>query len=67
MYPDPKRVRSFKHTVYLDEYEVAIIQAHANYSGLPLAAVMRDMMMKAAQESLGLSPNASSKVAGRAR
>ena len=67
MYPDPKRVRSFKHTVYLDEYEVAIIQAHANYSGLPLAAVMRDMMMKAAQESLGLSPNASSKVAGSAR
>lgn len=67
MYPDPKRVRSFKHTVYLDEYEVAIIQAHANYSGLPLAAVMRDMMMKAAQESLGLSPNANSKVAGRTR
>lgn len=66
MYPDPKRVRSNKHTVYLDEYETAIIQAHANYAGLPLATVMRDMMIRGAQETLGLSSPSKNKMAGRA-
>lgn len=59
MYQDPKRVRSHKHTLYLDEYETAIIEAHANYSGQPKAAVMRQMMIEKAKEDLGLSASTS--------
>ncbi|RCV89702.1 ribbon-helix-helix protein, CopG family [Billgrantia montanilacus] len=59
MYQDPKRVRTNKATVYLDEYEDAIITALANYLGVSKAEVMRQMMMKEAQETLGLDPVAS--------
>lgn len=67
MYQDPKRVRA-KHTVYLDEYETAIIQAHANYLGVPKAEVMRQMMLKEAREVLGIDPAGfDTTVAGNAR
>lgn len=56
MYQDPKRVRHHKFTVYMDDYEAAIIHAHANYSGLSLAETMRQMMLSEAQESLGIDP-----------
>ena len=59
MYQDPKRVRTNKATVYLDEYESDVITALANYLGIPKAEVMRQMMMKEAQETLGLDPVAS--------
>jgi len=54
MYQDPKRVRQ-RVTVYLDQYEVDIIQSFANYYGLSRAEVMRSMMMKEAAELLGIS------------
>ncbi|GAA0587445.1 hypothetical protein ACFQH5_16795 [Halomonas salifodinae] len=53
MYQDPKRVRT-KATVYLDQYEADVITALANYLGVPKAEVMRQMMMKEAQEVLGI-------------
>ena len=53
MYQDPKRVRT-KATVYLDQYEADVITAMANYLGLPKAEVMRQMLMKEAQETLGI-------------
>ncbi|MDN3526025.1 hypothetical protein QWY79_12195 [Halomonas sabkhae] len=53
MYQDPKRVRT-KSTVYLDQYEADVITALANYLGVPKAEVMRQMMMKEAQEVLGV-------------
>ena len=53
MYQDPKRIRS-KATVYLDQYEQDVITALANYLGVPKAEVMRQMMMKEAQEVLGI-------------
>ncbi|MCO7214144.1 hypothetical protein [Halomonas sp. OfavH-34-E] len=53
MYQDPKRVRT-KATVYLDQYEADVITALANYLGVPKAEVMRQMMMKEAQEVLGV-------------
>lgn len=56
MYQDPKRVRQHKFTVYLDDYEAAIIQAHANYSGQSRAETMRQMMLREAQEALGIEP-----------
>lgn len=56
MYQDPKRVRSHKCTVYLDEYEAAIIQAHANYSGVSRAEMMRQLMLQQAREAFGIDP-----------
>lgn len=66
MYQDPKRVRT-KATVYLDQYESDVITALANYLGLPKAEVMRQMMMKEAQEVLGIDlANPTATVAQRA-
>ncbi|OLO05090.1 ribbon-helix-helix protein, CopG family [Salinicola socius] len=56
MYQDPKRVRSNKCTVYLDEYEAAIIQAHANYNGISRAEMMRQLMLQQARTALGIDP-----------
>lgn len=53
MYQDPKRVRT-KATVYLDQYEADVITALANYLGAPKAEVMRAMLMREAQEVLGV-------------
>lgn len=53
MYQDPKRVRQ-RCTVYLDQYEADIITAMANYLGVSKAEVMRQMLMKEAQETLGI-------------
>lgn len=53
MYQDTKRLRS-KKSVYLDEYEDAVITAHANLYGISKAALMREMIMKQARELLGL-------------
>lgn len=55
MYPDPKRVRQ-KLTVYLDQYESDVITALANYLGAPKAEVMRAMLMREAQDVLGVDP-----------
>lgn len=54
MYQDPKRIRSCKATVYLDQYESDVITALANYLGVPKAEVMRHMLMKEAREVLGV-------------
>lgn len=53
MYQDTRRIRQ-KATVYLDEYEAAIITALANYLGVPKAEVMRQMLMKEARDALGI-------------
>lgn len=55
MYQDPKRVRT-KTTVYLDQYEADVINALANYLGLPKGEVMRQMLMKEARDVLGVDP-----------
>jgi DNA-directed RNA polymerase specialized sigma subunit len=53
MYQDTRRIRQ-KATVYLDEYEAAIITSLANYLGVPKAEVMRQMLMKEARDALGI-------------
>ncbi|WP_372373287.1 hypothetical protein ACDI10_16630 [Vreelandella venusta] len=53
MYQDTKRLRS-KKSVYLDEYEDAVITAHANLYGMSKAALMREMIMNQARELVGL-------------
>ncbi|MFI2817890.1 hypothetical protein [Vreelandella piezotolerans] len=53
MYQDTKRLRT-KKSVYLDEYEDAVITAHANLHGISKAALMREMIMRQARELVGL-------------
>ncbi|MBT2784787.1 MULTISPECIES: hypothetical protein [unclassified Halomonas] len=53
MYQDTKRLRS-KKSVYLDEYEDAVITALANLYGISKAALMREMMMTQARELVGI-------------
>lgn len=55
MYQDTRRIRH-KSTVYLDDYEAAIITSLANYLGVPKAEVMRQMLMKEARDALGIDP-----------
>jgi uncharacterized protein (DUF1778 family) len=47
-YPDPKRVRSHKLTLRLDDYEHALVQALANYQGEQLSTLLRDLLMREA-------------------
>lgn len=42
MYPDPKRVRSNRYTIRLDDYEDGLVQAMANYQGEQLATLLRE-------------------------
>ncbi|SOC56439.1 hypothetical protein SAMN05421509_10741 [Chromohalobacter canadensis] len=60
MYQDQKRIRRHKLTIYMDDYEAAIVEAHANYSGIPKAQMMREMMFESATEVL--SPSVSQPV-----
>ncbi|WKD28630.1 hypothetical protein NDQ72_01400 [Halomonas sp. KG2] len=53
MYQDTKRLRT-KKSVYLDEYEDAVITAFANLHGISKAALMRQMIMNQANELLGV-------------
>ena len=43
MYPDPKRVRSNRYTIRLDDYEDGLVQAMANYQGEQLATLLREL------------------------
>ena len=52
-YPDPKRVRSNRYTVCLDDYEDALVQALANYKGEQLGTLLRELAIREAQEFAG--------------
>jgi uncharacterized protein (DUF1778 family) len=52
-YPDPKRVRSHRLTLRLDDYEHALLSALANYQGEQLATLLRELVMREAQQMLG--------------
>ena len=52
MYPDPRRVRDHRVVVRLDDYELALLQAMAQYRGQPLSTFMRELLMKEADSAL---------------
>ncbi|WP_041376761.1 hypothetical protein [Polaromonas naphthalenivorans] len=52
MYPDPKRIRSHRITVCLDEYEHDLLTALANYQGEPFSKLLRVLVMREAQQLL---------------
>lgn len=54
MYADPKRVRR-RQTVYLDEYEMAMLEAVAHYNGESKSATARQLLLLGAETALGLN------------
>ncbi len=52
MYPDPRRVRDHLVVVRLDDYELALLQAMAQYRGQPLSTFMRELLMQEADSAL---------------
>lgn len=56
MYPDPKRVKDNRVIVRLDDYEHSLLVALANYRGVPLATMLREIVMSEAGEILDQQP-----------
>ena len=54
MYPDPKRIKDNRVIVRLDDYEHSLLVALANYKGVPLATLLREIVMSEAGEILDL-------------
>lgn len=53
-YPDPKRVRSKRYTIRLDDYEDRLVQAMADFQGEQLATLLRELALREARQVLGL-------------
>lgn len=53
MYADPKRVRR-RQTVYLDEYEMGMLDAIANYSGDSKSAIARQLLLLGIETAMGV-------------
>ncbi len=62
MYQDPNRIRQKFATVYLDQYEADVITSMANYLGVSKAELVRQLVMKEAQETLGIDIGEASEV-----
>ncbi len=56
MYPDQNRVRSNRVTLRLDQYEHDLLVALANYQGEQLSTLLRDMVLREAQQVLTAPP-----------
>jgi hypothetical protein len=54
MYPDPKRVRTNRYTIRLDDYEDGLVTAMAVYQGEQLATLLRELVLREARQVLGL-------------
>ncbi|MBZ5875990.1 hypothetical protein [Chromohalobacter israelensis] len=55
MYQDPKRIRSRYGAINLDEYEARLIDAMVDYTGIERATLLRQLILKEALETLGIS------------
>lgn len=53
MYPDPKRVRRRYAAINLDQYEARLIDALVDYTGIERAALLRQLVLKEALETVG--------------
>lgn len=56
MYQDPRRVKDNRVIVRLDDYEHSLLVALANYKGVPLATLLREIVMSEACEILDQQP-----------
>ena len=55
MYPDPKRIRCHRVTVRLDQYELELLTAIANYQGEQVSGLLRHVTVREALAVLDLS------------
>lgn len=55
MYQDPKRIRERYGAINLDQYEAKLIDALVDYTGLDKAALLRQLVLKEALETLGVA------------
>lgn len=55
MYPDPKRIRTNKLTLRLDDYEYQLVLALANYQGDQPSTMARQLVLREAQQVIALS------------
>lgn len=63
MYPDPKRVRNNRLTLRLDDYEHDLVTALANYQGEQVGTLLRELVMREAQQVLGTGQSVEQRVA----
>ncbi|SFO51342.1 hypothetical protein SAMN05216567_10120 [Variovorax sp. OK605] len=54
MYPDPKRIRTNRYTIRLDDYEDGLVNAMATYQGEQLSTLLRELALREARQVLGL-------------
>ncbi|AMR77285.1 hypothetical protein [Cupriavidus nantongensis] len=63
MYPDPKRVRRYRLTLSLDQYEHDLLVALANYQGEQLAPMARMLAVAEAEQRLGMESSVAQQTA----
>lgn len=56
MYSDPRRVKDNRVIVRFDDYEHSLLLALANYKGVPLATLLREIAMSEASDILEQQP-----------
>ena len=55
MHQDVRRIRSRYAAVNLDDYEAKLIDALVDYTGMSKATLLRQLILKEALETLGVS------------
>lgn len=55
MHQDTRRIRQRYAAINLDEYEAQLIDALVNYTGMSKATLLRQLVMKEAIDTLGVS------------
>jgi hypothetical protein len=65
MHQDVRRIRSRYAAVNLDDYEAKLIDALVDYTGMSKATLLRQLILKEALETLGVSDIVNSSVGQR--
>ncbi|MGE6581946.1 hypothetical protein ACQKD0_13165 [Vreelandella aquamarina] len=66
MHQDSRRIRHRYAAINLDDYEAKLIDALVDYTGLSKATLLRQLVLKEALETLGVSDIVESSVGQRA-
>lgn len=66
MHQDTRRIRQRYAAINLDDYEAKLIDALVDYTGLSKATLLRQLVLKEALETLGVSDIVESSVGQRA-
>ena len=66
MHQDSRRIRHRYAAINLDDYEAKLIDALVDYTGLSKATLLRQLVLKEALDTLGVSDIVASSVGQRA-